>query len=166
MPTNMPVMPFLVLILLLLPIKLSSLKMKSLALILWLTGGFILLGRGVTFLLQNPEPPSSMLLIFSIVLAVVIGLAKGKFVLSKTSQKNIERIDAFTEPKAPIHVYSVRSWIIISLMVLISLSLTFFNAPALVRGAVNIGIGAALIVSSLAYMKAICNAKQPDLSTP
>jgi hypothetical protein len=100
-----------------------------------------------------------------LVLAAFIGLAKGRFVLSKTSARNIERIDTMNdEPKRPIHVYSVRSWIIIGIMVLISVSLTVFSVDNLIRGGINLAIGLGLIVSSLAYLKSLTtNASTPEL---
>jgi hypothetical protein len=89
------------------------------------------------------------------VAALVIGYGKGKFVLSKTSQKNIERLNQVTVPQRLIHVYSKRSWILISLMVLIAMSLNWFHVSGLLRGSINLGIGIALIVSSLAYLPSL-----------
>lgn len=155
MPNNMPMMPFIILILLLLPIRLSSSQMKGLAFFIWLVGGLVLCIRGINFITGAPEHPDAMLLGLLAAGALAIGFGKGKFVLSKTSRKNMERIDQFTEPKKPIQVYSVRSWIMIGLMIGISVALNIFNTPLLWRGGINLAIGFALIISSLAYLKAI-----------
>ena len=155
MPTNLPIMPFIIVVLLLLPIRLAAGQMKGLAFVLWLIGGLILTIRGISFLLDAPEHPSTAMLALIIAVAMAIGYGKGKFVLSKTSQRNLERIDQFTEPKKPIQVYSVRSWIIIGLMVGISVTLSVLNTPLLWRGGINLAIGFALIISSLAYLKSM-----------
>ena len=155
MPTTVPIMPFIILGLLLLPIKLSSQQLKGLAFVLWLVGGIVLFWRGGMFLAQTGNQFSWAIEALVIVAAVIIGAAKGKFVLSKTSQKNIERLDNLTEPQRPIKVYSLRSWIMIGLMGLISILLTVFQTPDLLRGGVNLAIGMALVISSLAYAKSM-----------
>ena len=88
------------------------------------------------------------------IIGLLIGFGKGRFVLSKTSTKNIERLNALSEPLPPRHVYSKRSWIVLSVMVLIALSLNTGLIPLAVylRGAVNLAIGFALIISSLTYL--------------
>jgi hypothetical protein len=151
-------MPVIVLVLFLLPVRLSGTQLKGLAFALWLLGGLVMVWRGGLFLMQaltQTAGASPALLALVVLVALIIGAAKGKFVLSKTSRRNIERLDALTEPQRPIHVYSIRSWMMILLMVMISVSLTLFHAPELLRGAVNLGIGAALIISSLAYAKSL-----------
>lgn len=153
-----PIMPFIVLILFLLPIKLAPKQLMSLAFALWMTGGlFLAISGGLIFqhLLQEApvlmEPTTAAIFIVS---ALIIGIGKGKFVLSKTSQRNIDRLSQMQEPQRPIHVYSVRSWVMITLMVLISMSLTWFDAPLEWRAAVRLAVGFALIMSSLNYLKA------------
>lgn len=156
MPTSLPViMPIIFIALLLLPIRLNNQQMKGLAFVLWLIGGLFLAFRGVYFMVAAPEQPDALMLLGLGLIAIAIGFGKGKFVLSKTSGKNIERIDQFTEPKRPLLVYSLRSWIIIAIMVGISVSLTIFNTPLLWRGAINLAIGFSLIISSLAYLRAL-----------
>jgi hypothetical protein len=164
---NVPIMPLIVIVLLLLPIRLMGRQLKILAFAIWLLGGLILLGRGTYFLwLASLLTKTSLaLLALAAVLAVIIGLAKGRFVLSKTSSRNIERLDTLTEAQRPIHVYSVRSWIIIGVMVLISVALTVFAVPNLIRGAINIAIGLGLLVSSLGYLKSLTSAaNSPELN--
>jgi hypothetical protein len=150
-----PIMPFIILLLLLLPIRLSGSQMKGLAFFIWLVGGIVLCVRGVTFINAAPEHPDALMLGVIAAAALAIGFGKGKFVLSKTSNRNIERIDQFTEPKKPIQVYSVRSWVMIGIMVGISVALNILNVPLLWRGSINLAIGFALIISSLAYLRSL-----------
>lgn len=159
---NFPIfMPIVAIVLFLLPIQMTGTKLKVLAFAIWLTGGIVLLCLGGFRLFGTGV--SLAMLGLTLFLAATIGLAKGKFVLSKTSQKNIERLDALTETRRPMHVYSVRSWVIIAIMVAISVSLTIFSVSNLVRGGINVAIGLALIVSSLAYLKSLT---APKTTTP
>jgi hypothetical protein len=144
------VMPLIFLLLLLLPIRLTARQLSRLAFALWLVGGVFLLSRGALWLFGSGE--TTLMLGVGTVLALAIGFAKGKFVLSKTSNRNIERLCQLTEPQRPIHVYSVRSWVTIGIMVLISVSLWLFQVPDFWRGSVNLAVGAALIMSSLVYL--------------
>jgi hypothetical protein len=165
MPTsNIPIMPFVIIVLLLLPFRLSQQPMKTLAFFLWLVGGLVLSIRGTLFLLDAPEHSNPLILILAVVLALAVGYGKGKFVLSKTSQRNIERIEQFTAPKRPIQVYSLRSWLIIAIMVGISIALTVMHVPQIWRGSINLAIGFALIISSLAYLKALFPARPSTAS--
>jgi len=58
----------------------------------------------------------------------------------------------------------VRSWIIITLMVGISIALNVFKVDYIVRGPINLGIGFALIVSSMVYLKSLSTTKQTSTS--
>lgn len=151
MPQSIPIMPFLFLLLLALPFRISVRQLRRLAFLLWFAGGMVLVVRGIGFMGADPARNMGLMLLGG-VLALLIGVAKGKFVLSKTSQRNVERLEAFTEPQKPVAIYSVRSWIMISIMVGISLALNFSNLAPLWRGVINLGIGTALLASSLAYL--------------
>ena len=145
-----PIMPFVILVLFLIPVKLSPYQLKKLAFAIWMAGGVVLCMLGVTRLMQAPET-APMVLVGTIVASIVIGVAKGRFILSKTAARNLDRLNQLDHSEKPIHVYSVRSWIIIGLMVGISIALNLSSVSLLVRGAVNLGIGLALIVSSFIY---------------
>lgn len=153
MPANIPLMPLIFMGLLLLPFRLSRGQLKGLAFFLWLAGGLVLTIRGGMFMAQDPSHPGMGWLLGASVLALIIGLAKGRFVLSKTSRRNIERLKALPEPQRPLAVYSLRSWLMIGLMVGISVALNVTGLPLFWRGTVNLAIGAALLMSSLAYLQ-------------
>jgi hypothetical protein len=149
-------MPLIVAILLLLPVKLEPRHHLRLAFILWMAGGLVLALRGMGWLMESVGAMDPVMLGLAGAIAVAIGMAKGKFVLAKTSARNIERINGWQEPHKPIEVYGARSWMMIALMVGISLSLTYvFQLDVFWRGLVNLAIGFALIMSSLNYLKAL-----------
>lgn len=159
--TPVPVMLFVLLALILLPFRLNTARLKGLAFLLWFLGGVILAWRGVSFWLSAPQTPDVTLLAMLAAGALIIGWGKGQFVLSKTARRNLDRLDAMTRPMRPIHVYGLRSWIIIGVMVLISLSLTWFGLDVLWRGAINLGIGISLLISSLVYVRAFGKPTKP-----
>jgi len=156
------IMALLPLLLWLLPFKVASHKLKLLALSFWLAGGIVLTAQGFTFLerLMLTQQITFTSLILPIVLALLVGLGKGRFVLSKTSQRNLARLDAMPDTYKLVHVYSKRSWIVIGVMVLISVSLTLANVDIYWRGLVNIAIGFGLVVSAQAYVRALSQPKQ------
>jgi len=86
------------------------------------------------------------------VAALAVGAAKGWFVLRRTAQRNIDRLAALEQDQRPIHVYGIRSWVVIGLMTALSVGLTLGGVPPLWRGMVNVAIGAALAASSLSYL--------------
>lgn len=135
-----------------LPIRLGQRQLLTTAFFVWLIGGAMLLWLGASRLIDPATHlPHNTIFYLGLALALVVGFGKGKFVLAKTSERNIERIEATSEPQLLRHIYSLRSWIMIGLMMLISVSLTWFGVDPFWRGCVNIAIGLALIMSSLNY---------------
>ncbi|MEB3245306.1 MAG: hypothetical protein VKJ06_04895 [Vampirovibrionales bacterium] len=136
----------------LLPLKLMPRQLMTMAGIVWALGGLSLLILGVTRLVPLWTMPPTTPLAIALGAAVVIGIAKGKFVLSKTAGKNIVRLQSESEPLPLRAMYAMPSWIIIALMIGLSMTLNLWGeVPVLVRGSVNVGIGLALLVSSLRY---------------
>lgn len=143
-----------VIILLVLPLRLSSRQFIRLAFALWMSGGLVLIFLGVTRFAESSSEHSGASILAAILLSTVLGYAKGRFILAKTSRRNIERIFAMTEPKKPIFVYSIRSWLIISATFLLSQLLNYLAVPPYWRGTINLAVGMALVISSLNYCKA------------
>jgi hypothetical protein len=150
--TSLPITPFIALILLLLPVKLTPRMLIKLAFFLWALGGTVLVVLGVLRMADASLTIRASVIIIASLVWLVIGVAKGKYVLAKTSQRNIERLRAMTEPQRPIRVYSLRSWVVISLTVALSLALTLFNTPPFWRGGINLAVGFALLMSSVNYL--------------
>ncbi len=148
--------PILAVLFWLFPIKVAPKTLLKLAFVLWVIGGGMLLITGAGRLGGIDPNITSPGFMIGLTIAVAVGLAKGKFILSKTSQRNIDRIQSFNdEPQSLFQVYSIRSWVIIELMLLLSAALTWFAAPMLIRGYVNIAVGVGLVISSFQYLSAI-----------
>jgi hypothetical protein len=145
------------LLLYLLPIKLGFKGLVSLAFLLWFTGSLVLLTRGTHFLTLEPTTFNTLWL--PLVLSLSIGYLKGKLILGKAATKNLMRLANLPFPQKPIAVYPLQSWITIGIM--IAISLLAAQLPNLWRAVVCLGIGAALLSSSMTYLKALANGVAP-----
>jgi hypothetical protein len=158
---SLPVTPFIAAILLLLPVKLAPRMLIKLAFFLWALGGSVLVVMGSLRMADASLTMRASVIIIAILVWLAVGVTKGRYVLAKTSQRNIERIHAMTQPQRPIRVYSLRSWIVIGLTVSLSLALTLFNTPPFWRGGINLAVGFALLMSSLNYLITLKQTAQP-----
>jgi uncharacterized membrane protein len=122
-----------------------------------LVGLFLIIrGAGMYQTALDTQSTTQTALIISIVLSVIVGVAKGKFVLSKTARRNKSRIESIEEPLKIHHVYAKSFYFLIAGMILLGVSLRAFNeylGGYVVVGAIYCGIGLALMVSSLTYWK-------------
>ncbi|HVP62791.1 MAG TPA: hypothetical protein VMT11_19700 [Myxococcaceae bacterium] len=149
----LPIMPFIVVVLLALPFKLAPRSLGWLAFGLWMLGAVVLLSLGTARLLHAARGETSPGAVAVVAVgALVVGAAKGWFLLRRTARRNIDRLAALTEDRRAIHVYGTRSWVVIGLMTGLSIGLTLGGVPPLWRGMVNLAIGAALAASSLNYL--------------
>lgn len=124
----------------------------------WGLVGLFLIIRGVVMYQAALETQNATQtgLIISIAAAIVIGVAKGKFVLSKTARRNKSRIEQIEGPLQVHHVYAKSFYFLIAGMILLGVSLRHFNeylGGYVVVAGIYCGIGLALMVSSLTYWK-------------
>ena len=150
--TSVPITPFIAVVLLLLPVKLTPRTLIKLAFFLWAFGGSVLAVLGVLRMADASLTTRTSVILIASAVWLAVGVVKGRYVLAKTSQRNIERIEAMSEPQRPIRVYSLRSWVVIGLTVFLSLALTLFNTPPFWRGGINLAVGFALLMSSINYL--------------
>ena len=125
---------------------------------IWGLVGLFLIIRGAVMYQAalDTQNATQTALMISIAIAVVIGVAKGKFVLSKTARRNKSRIESLEEPLKIHHVYAKSFYILIAGMIGLGYSLRHFNEHLggyVVVAAIYCGIGLALMVSSLTYWK-------------
>jgi hypothetical protein len=125
---------------------------------IWGLVGLFLVIRGAVMYqaAMETQNASQTAVMISIAIAVIIGVAKGKFVLSKTARRNKSRIESIEEPLKVHHVYAKSFYFLIAGMILLGVSLRHFNeylGGYVVVAAIYCGIGLALMVSSLTYWK-------------
>ncbi len=125
---------------------------------LWALVGLFLIVRGAVMYQTalDTQNASQTALAVSITLSVLLGIIKGRFVLSKTARRNKSRIDSLEEPLKVHHVYTKSFYFLIAGMILLGVTLRTFNeylGGYVVVAAIYCGIGLALMVSSLVYWK-------------
>jgi uncharacterized membrane protein len=122
-----------------------------------LVGLFLIVrGAGMYQAALETQNASQTAVAISIAISVIIGVAKGRFVLSKTARRNKSRIESIEEPLKVHHVYAKSFYFLIAGMILLGVSMRTFNeylGGYVVVAAVYCGIGLALMVSSLTYWK-------------
>lgn len=89
-----------------------------------------------------------------LVIALIIGFAKGNFVLPKIAKKNIDRIEQLPERSPFYMTFSVKSWMLILVMILIGRTIRFLGAPRLLIGVIYVAVGFALALGSRSYLVA------------
>lgn len=122
----------------------------------WIGVGLMLSVRAVlTFKAAVDGGSTATGVAIAAVIGLIIGAAKGRFVLWKTALKNRRRIAALDEPK-PWQVFAPAFYPLIAVMMGTGIGLKYLAAKGyaggfLSYGGLLIGIGAALLASSFAY---------------
>jgi len=124
----------------------------------WVCVGAFLTIRGIGFfdIATSQQGATSTGVIISVIIGLIVGGAKGKFVLSKTAKKNKARINGLEEPVNVGQTFAKPFYFFIIGMMGLGFLLRAFNESLggyVVVGGIYCGIGAALVVSSLVYWK-------------
>ena len=99
------------------------------------------------------------------IVAGLIGLVKGRFVLSKTARRNKTRIHNLEDPVSLYHIFSKPFYFLIPMMMGFGILLRSFNeylGGYIVVAAIYCGIGMALIVSSRIYWFSDAKTLEPE----
>lgn len=88
-----------------------------------------------------------------IVVGLIVGFVKGRFVLVKTVRRVVERILSLEEPLKFSKVYSRNYLLLIGGMILLGLSMKWIGLPTEVRGLIDVAIGSALMNGASAYFR-------------
>ena len=123
---------------------------------LWCIIGFILVIRGLDLyqIAETDQHSTKVSITISGIVAVLIGLIKGRFVLSKTANRNKTRIYNLNDPVGLKDLFSKPFYFLIPMMMGLGIILRTFNeylGGYIVVAAIYCGIGMALIVSSRVY---------------
>ena len=123
---------------------------------LWCIIGFVLVIRGLDLyrLAEVDQHSTKIAITISGIVAGLIGLIKGKFVLSKTANRNKNRIHNLNDPVGLQDLFSKPFYFLIPMMMGLGIMLRSFNeylGGYIVVAAIYCGVGMALIVSSRVY---------------
>ena len=114
----------------------------------------VIRGFGLYQLAEMEQHATEIAITISGIVAVLIGLIKGKFVLSKTARRNKTRIHNLEDPLKLYNIFSKPFYFLIPMMMGLGILLRYFNeylGGYIVVAAIYCGIGIALIVSSRIY---------------
>ena len=123
---------------------------------LWCIIGLILIIRGLSLyqLAEMEQHATEIAIAISGVISCLIGIIKGKFVLSKTAHRNKNRIYNLDDPVGLQDIFSKPFYFLIPMMMGLGVLLRAYNeylGGYIVVAAIYCGIGMALIVSSRVY---------------
>ena len=123
---------------------------------LWCIIGLVLVVRGLSLyqLAEMEQHATKIAITISGIAAGLIGLIKGKFVLSKTAHRNKNRIYNLDDPVGLQDIFSKPFYFLIPMMMGLGILLRSYNeyfGGYIVVAAIYCGIGMALIVSSRVY---------------
>jgi hypothetical protein len=88
-----------------------------------------------------------------IVIGLIIGFIKGRFVLVRTVRRVVERILKLNPPIKIFQVYSKGYLLLIVGMILLGLSMKWLSFPMEIRGTIDVAIGSALMNGAVAYFR-------------
>jgi hypothetical protein len=108
---------------------------------LWTAIGTLLMVRGFGWI--GPGPARWLVL-----LALVIGTLKSRFVLDKTARKSLKRIMEMNDNTCIGAVYSWKTWLLVGLMMAFGITMRRLTDPGMVIGTLYVAIGWALFLSS------------------
>ncbi len=130
--------------------------------VIWLVAGFMLLYKGIHFIAsaQIAERNATVLMM----VGLVIGFLKGRFVLAKTVKRVVARIQSLPLPIRPWNAYAPSYWILIGCMVLLGMSFRFIPLPIEYRGLIDVAIGSALANGAMLYFRATYGIASPAQS--
>ncbi len=149
-------------------LKLSHSKMAFFSGAIWMAIGVFLLQLGLSLLFKPIAASDSIPLlnlflgyisateaaILITVLALYIGFLKGKFILTKTANRTLDKIRSLPNPGPMQKMYDKKYYILIGIMVLLGMSIKYMGIPNDVRGAIDVIIGSALINGAVHYFRA------------
>ncbi len=115
--------------------------------VLWAVAAVILASRGVSWLLPLASWPALLLG------GIALGALKARYILRPVARKVIERIRD-RGPAAPVAGFlSIRSWVVVVLMMAGGHALRLTAAPRPVLGVLYVAIASALLIASRAYWR-------------
>jgi hypothetical protein len=140
--------------------------------LIWLAIGVYLLRLGLNFIIGGIHsdtasfvdyPLIHFLLPYSggvegagiilIAISLLMGHAKGRYVLAKSARKGVQRILSFPNPTSLGNIYSAKYYILLGAMIALGVSVKYLGFASDIRGVVDVIIGSALINGAMFYFR-------------
>lgn len=141
----------------------------------WFCIGLMLLTKGVKLIIQSSlqDSPGQILALASntvhgkeeglfllVLVALLVGFFKGKFVLAKTARRVVSRIASLPEPLSLFSVYSKGYLLILGSMVFLGMMMQWLSFSCEIRGLIDIAVGSALVNGAAFYFRALPSLKR------
>jgi hypothetical protein len=124
--------------------------------VIWFGIGLFLMRKGLFYIALAGEQSS----ILFVVLGLVIGFFKGRFVLAKSARRMTQRILTLPEPFRWSQVYPLSYYFLIGGMMAMGICLKWIPIAPQYRGLIDLAIGSALINGSVIYFRVALGAKK------
>ncbi len=98
----------------------------------------------------SPQRAATVLL----VVGLVVGFLKGRFVLVRTVRRVVARIASLPLPIAFKDAYARSYWLVIAFMMALGMTFRFLPIPIDLKGTVDIAIGSALVNGAMLFFRA------------
>lgn len=154
-------------------LKFSHAKMITFSGLVWFVIGFYLLELGLSLLVGNLNVGSDvtreshpllhalapylgsieMTALALVVVALLIGYLKGRYVLGKSAKRGADRLKAMDSPIHITKIYSPTYYLLLGGMVCLGISIKYFGLSNDIRGWIDVIIGSALINGAMIYFK-------------
>lgn len=159
-------------------IKTSHSTLYALSGIIWMGVGIMLLNLGLGYIMNGFQSgvfasdgysglfswmaaktgAADYAAIVLIMLSLVVGIAKGRFVMAKAAQKSSYRISKLANPTAITNLYSRSNLILLAVMMSMGMLMKVLALPYDIRGSIDTAVGCALMQGSLAYFRLMTTA--------
>ncbi len=160
-------------------LKFSKRSLIALGGLVWFVVGLSLLIVGIQFILSAVVSPPNVgegasiflwlsrrienpqnVVIIMLSLSLLIGLIKGRTVITKSAKRQVTRILGYTEARLPLsRLYSKGFYLLIGAMMGLGMTLPLLPISADTRGVIDTAVGAALINGALYYFRSAVNFK-------
>ncbi len=114
---------------------------------LWTLVGFVLLCRGLVFLIADSR-------YLMVVLVLLLGTVKFFLVFRNTAQKNVMRVRNRKEWALIHEVFPLRTWILMSVMIILGFLLRGSPLPREFYSLIISGVGLGMVFASTVFWKA------------
>lgn len=135
--------------------------------LLWLAAGLFLMFKGVPLLvrasvredlplikflkpLTGSSEQAAMILV---VLSLVIGLIKGRTVMTKAAKRTLKRLVTLSDPLPVSQLFSLRYVLTLGIMMSLGMAIRFAHLPMDIHGLIDLAIGSALMNGGLVYFR-------------
>jgi hypothetical protein len=151
--------------------KLSHTKLIMISGLIWFGIGIYLLQLGLNLLLSGIEQDLAtsnypllrilspytgsleLAIIVLVVIALLVGYFKGRYVLGKSAKKGVDRIRSFPNPAPLKSIYSAKYYLLLAAMMGLGISIKYMGLSNDIRGWIDTTIGSALINGAMIYFR-------------